>query len=204
MRLRGGVMEDDRRQTTDDRLIAENGLYILIGGVGYRWMGDASFGLVASDEMARLDWPPGVEIADLGYGALYVAQDLGSAEPPYDRLILLAGVERGRRPGTIDTYRWVPDPPDPEDLQARIREAGAGVIDLDHLLAIAHYFEALPDEVLVVEVEPIDTTSGDSLSPEAATLLPRVVEMVRQMALTPFVEQFRAAERSEPWSSPMP
>ena len=55
---------------------------VLIGGVGYRWMRDASFGLVASDALAREQWPDGVEVADLGYGALYVALDLLDARPP--------------------------------------------------------------------------------------------------------------------------
>ncbi|MDQ4077295.1 MAG: hydrogenase maturation protease [Chloroflexota bacterium] len=156
---------------------------VLIGGVGYRWMRDASFGLIASDELERLDWPPGVEVADLGYGALYVAQDLADAQPPYGRLILLAGVARGREPGKIYRYQWKEVPSDPEEIQARIREAGAGVIGLDHLLVIAQHFRALPDEVIVIEIEPVDAMSGDGVSPEAARLLPEVIEMVRREAM---------------------
>ena len=158
---------------------------VLIGGVGYRWLRDASFGLVATDELARQAWPPGVEVADLGYGALYVAQDLGDASPPYDRLILLAAVERGRAPGRVFRERWSGAPFDPDDLQARIREAGAGVIDLDHLLAIAHYFGALPDDVVLVEVEPVETSGGEALSPAGAALLPEVLELARREALAP-------------------
>jgi Ni,Fe-hydrogenase maturation factor len=54
----------------------------LIGGVGYRWQRDASFGLAVVDELARLDRPAGVEVADLGYAAIYVAQDQAEAVPP--------------------------------------------------------------------------------------------------------------------------
>jgi hydrogenase maturation protease len=158
---------------------------VLIGGVGYRWMGDASFGLVASDELARLAWPPGVEVADLGYGALYVAQDLADARPPYERLVLLAGVERGRVPGRLYRSRWQRPLPDGEEIQARIREAGAGVIDLDHLLVIAQYLDALPDDVLVVELEPLDTACGEALSPPVAALLPELIELVRREVAAP-------------------
>lgn len=158
---------------------------ILIGGVGYRWQRDASFGLAASDELARLDWPPGVEVADLGYGAIYVAQDIGDAQPPYDRIILLAAMERGRPPGKIYPYQWRSAAFDDDEIQARMREAGAGVIDLDHLLCIAHYFQALPEDVLVVEIEPLDAGGGDGLSATAAGLLPQVVAYVRsQVAAT--------------------
>jgi hydrogenase maturation protease len=158
---------------------------VLIGGVGYRWQGDTSFGLVATDELARLAWPTGVEVADLGYGALYVMQDLADARPPYERLILLAAVPRGRTPGEIYRYRWEGALPDADEIQERVREAGAGVIDLDHLLVIAQHFGALPGEVVVVELEPVDAAGRDGLSPAAAALLPGVAELVRREALAP-------------------
>ena len=158
---------------------------VLIGGVGYRWLRDASFGLIVSDDLARLEWPDGVDVADLGYGALYVAQDLGDARPPYERVILLAGVARGREPGRIYCYRWNGVLPAADEIQERVREAGAGVIDLDHLLVIARYFGALPDDVVAVEVEPVDVSGGEGLSPEVAALLPEAIELVRREALAP-------------------
>lgn len=154
----------------------------LIGGVGYRWQRDASFGLVACDELARETWPHGVEVADLGYGAIYAAQDLADAQPPYTRLILLAGIMRKRSPGEVSTYRYQQALPDSDEVYARIREAGAGVIDLDHLLIIAHHFGALPPDVLVIEVEPFDTSPGAELSDGAAALLPGIIDFVRREA----------------------
>ena len=111
----------------------------LIGGVGYRWMRDGSIGLVAADALMRQAWPPHVEVADLGFGALYVTQDLAHAEPPYDRLVLLAGVACGRTSGQVYRTRWSGDVPDPEELQELICEAGAGIVEVVHLLAIASY-----------------------------------------------------------------
>jgi hydrogenase maturation protease len=159
-------------------------LNVLIGGVGYRWQGDGSFGLVASDQLARQTWPEGITVEDLGYGAIYVAQDLADARPPYQRLVLLAGVARGREPGQLYAYDWQPSSPSEDELQARIREAGAGVIDLDHLLAIASFFGALPAEVLVVELEPA-SLAGEHLSAQASACLPRALGMARQAALAP-------------------
>ena len=57
------------------------------------------------------------------------------------------------------------------------------MIDLDHLLLIADHFRALPGEVTVVELEPIDPGCGDRLSPRAAELLQEVVADVRREAL---------------------
>lgn len=167
MRVRGGVMR------------------VLIGGVGYRWHGDTSVGLLAGDELERRERPPGVEVMDLGYGAIYAAQDLADARPPYGRLILLAGVARGREPGRLYRSRWSGEPPDPEELQERIREAGAGVLSLDHLLVIGQFFKALPDEVLTLEVEPVYGEFGDRLSPEVAALLPELIELALREAAAP-------------------
>lgn len=157
---------------------------ILVGGVGYRWLGDASFGVVAADELGRLQWPSGVEVEDLGYGALLVALDLADARPRYDRVILLAAIERGREPGRLYRYRWSGELPDGEEIQARLREAGAGVIDIDHLLAIAGRFGALPDDVLCIELEPPQGCRGDALSEDARRLLDEAVAIVRDEVLS--------------------
>lgn len=158
-------------------------LRTLVGGVGYRWQRDASFGLAVSDALDRLEWPPGVEVADLGYGALHVVDDLRRAEPPWDRLVLVAAAPRDREPGRLYRRELPSLSPPPEEVQARIREAGAGVIDLDHLLVIADHFGVLPDEVILFELEPEDTSGGEGLSARAASLLPDAVDRVRAAAL---------------------
>lgn len=158
---------------------------VLVGGVGYRWQRDLSFGLIVADALAEEALPAGVEIRDLGYGALYVAMDLEDAQPRYDRLILLAGVARDRPPGRLYRSRWDATPADPEEVQARIYEAGAGVIDLDHLLVIARHFDALPPEVILIEAEPVEGDGGDGLSAAVAALLPAALVLVRQEALAP-------------------
>ncbi len=158
---------------------------VLIGGVGYRWQRDASFGVVASDALAAQEWPAVVEVMDLGYGAIYVAQDLLHADPPYERLILLAGVERGREPGELYRTRWEGELPDADEIQALIREAGAGIIGLDHLLIIAMHFRALPREVILIELEPVDSSVGEELSPLGSQRLQEALALVRREALAP-------------------
>ena len=155
----------------------------LIGGVGYRWQRDASLGLVLIDELARDAWPPSVECADLGYGAIYAAQDLADAQPPYTRLILVAAVEHGDEPGSVRRYRYNGRLPSDEEIHARVREAGAGVIDLDHLLVIAQHMNALPRDVVVFEVEPFEIGASVELSEPATRLLATLRDRVRAEAL---------------------
>jgi hydrogenase maturation protease len=158
---------------------------VLVGGVGYRWFGDGSFALLVSDALAGLVWAPGVDVLDLGYGALHVAMDLADVDPAYERVVLIAVTERGRAPGQLYRFACDPSVPNPQDVQDRMYEAGAGVIDLDHLLVIGRHFGALPDDVVAVELEPHPGTTGDQLSPAAQTLLPQAVELVRREVLAP-------------------
>lgn len=169
---------------------------VLIGGVGYWWQRDASFGLAAVDALLKCPWPAGVRVTKLDYGAIYVSQDLLAVDPPYQRLVLIAGMERGREPGELYVHRWDGPEVDPEELQKRIFEAGAGVVDLDHLLFITRHFGALPDEVILIELEPVDPGGGLELSPTAAGRLEEVVEVARREALAPLAGSLNAEEVS--------
>ncbi|MBA3725016.1 MAG: hypothetical protein H0W86_00855, partial [Armatimonadetes bacterium] len=110
------------------------GVRVLIAGVGYRWHSDGSFGLIVTDELALLPLPEYVSVVDMGYGAIYASQDIAAAA--CERLVVVAGVERGREPGRIYRYTWDPPVVGVDELQERIREAGAGVIDVDDLLIV--------------------------------------------------------------------
>jgi hydrogenase maturation protease len=158
---------------------------VLVGGVGYRWFGDGSFALLVSDALADLEWASGVDVLDLGYGALHVAMDLADIDPPYQRVVLIAVTERGRVPGQLYRFECDPGAPSAQDVQDRMYEAGAGVIDLDHLLVIGRHFGGLPDDVVAVELEPHPGTRGDQLSAAAQALLPQAVDLVRREVLAP-------------------
>jgi hydrogenase maturation protease len=163
---------------------------ILVGGVGYRWQRDASFGVVAIDELVSMNWPPEVDVRDLGYGAIYAAQDI--ADGGYDRVILLAAATRGRERGALFRYRWTGHRDEPDELQEKIREAGAGIVGIDHLLAIAAHFGALPRDVTVIELEPFDQRYGIELSPVAQQRLRETIASARQAVLEPRAEPLHA------------
>jgi hydrogenase maturation protease len=167
---------------------------VLVGGVGYHWFGDGSFGLAVVDALARQELPHGVEVDDLGYGALLVAMDLLETQPAYDRVVLVAAVDRGREPGTLHTVPWDGTLPDTEEIQARVQEAGAGAVELDNVLVVAGHFGALPDDVVAVEFEPVDLTTGDRLSPEADAALPDALTLVRREAARPPLARRREAD----------
>lgn len=136
----------------------------LIAGVGYRNLRDLSAGNAVIDALEALDWPEGVEIEDLSYGPMDAIFRLREAS--FDRLVVIGAAARaGRIPGESYRRRWHYEPEQPALVQARVAEAVTGVISLDNLLVICAHFEALPDDVIVIEIEPEDDGWGEGFSP---------------------------------------
>ncbi len=156
---------------------------VLIAGVGYTYMRDLSVGPVVVSRLQRLEWPPGVEIQDLSYGPIAVVQWLQERPHAFQRAFFVAAVERGRPSGRLYRYRWAGHLPPPEEIQQRIGEAVTGVISLDNLLIIAQHFQVLPPEVMVMEVEPVDTQWGPGFTAPVQDATEAAMAWIREMVL---------------------
>ena len=119
----------------------------------------------------------GVEIEDVSYHPVGFSHNL-EERPDYDRIVLVAGVARGREPGSVTAYRWDGRLPDNEEIQTRVSEAVTGVISLDNTLVVCGALGGFPPDVRVVEVEPASEQWGEELSPEIEERLPEIVEAV--------------------------
>jgi hydrogenase maturation protease len=155
----------------------------LIAGAGYWNLSDLSVGPLVAARLRRERWPAHVEVDDLSYGPIAVVHRFSEASPPYRRLVLVGAADRGRKTAGIHCYRWEGVLPPAEEVQARVAEAVTGVIDLDNLLIVAQQFAALPEEVLVIEIQPAVTEFGLEPSPAVAALLPEVCRLARRLAL---------------------
>jgi hydrogenase maturation protease len=149
---------------------------VLVGGVGYRFLRDGALGPYMADTLAPRA-RDGVEVEDLGYHPVGFTQNLQD-RAPYDRIVLVGAVARGRKPGTVTAYRWDHVLPPEQEIQARVSEAVTGVISLDNLLIVTEAFGAFPDDVHVVEAEPADENWGEGFSPELETKLAEIEETV--------------------------
>jgi len=154
----------------------------LIAGVGYTCLRDLSFGPVLVDRLKGLNWPEGVEVEDLSYSPVAVFQKL--TEKRYRKIVFVGAVKRGREPGAIQRYR--PDGPLPneEEIQARIGEGVTGVVSLESLLIVCRFFEALPEDVVVLEVEPEEESWGEGFTPAVQDALEQVIKMVQEEVRT--------------------
>ena len=152
---------------------------VLIGGVGYRFLRDASVGPWVTEQLSPRATRD-IEIEDLSYHPIGFVHNL-QERPPYDRLVVVGSIRRGREPGTVSAYVWDRELPPADEIQARVSEAVTGVISLDNLLIVSAALGELPDDVRVVEVEPADEGWGDGFSPEIEEKLSEVVETARTL-----------------------
>ncbi|HEX6210048.1 MAG TPA: hydrogenase maturation protease [Methylomirabilota bacterium] len=157
---------------------------VIVAGIGYRNLRDHSVGVAVVDRLEARVWPAGVVVEDLSYNPIAVVQRLED-EPPdrrFERAVVVAAVERRRAPGTVTAYRWDGVLPGDEEIQRAVTEAVTGVIALDNTLIVTQHFAALPDEVLVVEVEPAVHEFGEAFSGVVAGAFDSVCDLVARLA----------------------
>jgi len=160
-----------------------------VGGVGYSHLRDFSVGPIATERLEerarRESWPDHVAVGDLSYDPVKIVHWLAGEDPPYERLVLVSAVRRGRPAGEVAAYRWDQSLPDPEHIQACVSEAVTGVIHLDNLLIVLRQFGAAPRDIFVVEVEPQAEAMGDELTPAVEKGTARAVGLASAIAVGP-------------------
>ena len=154
----------------------------LVAGVGYCHASDLSVGPFLADRFRRESWPAGVDVDDLSYGPVAVAQTLEDATPAYARIVLVTAVNRGLPPGSVRSYRWDGVLPGPDEVQARVGQAITGIVDLDNLLVVVRQFGALPPAVFVVEVQPENQEFGVTFSDTIESQLNEIARIARALA----------------------
>ncbi len=155
---------------------------ILIGTVGYHNLGNHSLGPALLPMLQTLQWPAGVEVEEMNWGPIAIVQRFQTLPSPYDRIILLAAIERPKRKiGEIDVFRWMGRLPDEDMIQACVGDAVTGVISVENLLIIGEYFKIWPDETLIIDVEPGPEIAGIEFTVEMQKVIPDFIQIIRQL-----------------------
>jgi len=151
----------------------------LVGGIGLPWLRDLDFGTQFIVRFENETWPDGVILEDLSYAAHRVMHRLQEIVPA--KVVLVCAMPRDiDPPGTIRRYKLDLTPPPDEEVHERLAEAVGGIIDLDHTLAVVRYWKALPEDTIVVEVEPEDRSFGMDFSEPVEAAVTEVLRMVRE------------------------
>jgi hydrogenase maturation protease len=149
---------------------------IRVLGLGNVLMNDDGFGpFVIEHLLAAYDFPPEVEVPDVGTPGLDLTPYLADA----DAVVIVDTVKSRGEPGELRTYRRaeiLAKPPEP-----RVSPHDPGLKDTLFTLTLAGM---VPHEVFLVGAIPGDVSMGASLTPSLLAAVPRaaaevVAELVR-------------------------
>jgi hydrogenase maturation protease len=161
---------------------------VLIAGVGHPNLKDLSFGQVLLEYLKTQNWPDEpheIDLENLSFGAIAVLQWFQDFPNKYQRVVFISAAERNREPGTLEIYSWDFAPLDELKVQECVAESVTGIISLDNLLMILQHFKALPSEVEVIEIEPVDSAIGFECSQTLTVRFAEFSEIVRRKAMAP-------------------
>lgn len=163
------------------------GMKVLVAGFGNILRGDDGFGVVVSRTLiAREDTPRDVKVIEVGISGITLVQELMDG---YDGLIILDGVNRGNKPGTLYFFEpAVEELESPQGTQLYECMAGIHQTDPSKALLLARALGVLPRKVLIVGCQP---ECCDELQTELSEPVQRAVEKV----LEGFDEQLRELRR---------
>jgi hypothetical protein len=119
-----------------------------------------------------------VVLDDLGTDALEVAERLNAEWPQFERVILLGSVPRARPVGSLAAYRWDGD----AHNDAVSDRDGEGALRFDSTLLALKNLVDLPDDVIVVEIEPNDFEGGAAETTFPGVALARAQTLLRRLA----------------------
>lgn len=157
---------------------------VLVAALGHAWLRDQAFGLKVLAELRARELPRDVELADWTFGTITAFQKLAQSE--YARAIFVSGTPRaGRTPGTLARWSPVTELPDAGEIHGRIGDCVMGAVSVDNLLIIGKFYGALPDDVVLVEAEPVDDSWGNDLSPAVSSVLQLAVDAVLEEIARP-------------------
>lgn len=157
---------------------------VLIGTIGYHFLGNHSVGPILIDRLKDQEWPAGLSIEEMNWGPIAIVQMLEAMPEPYQRIILLTAIERpGRVIGDITIFQWKGGLPDERQIQACVGDAATGVISAENLLVIGEHFGVWPEETFMVDVEPGPEKAQVHLTEEVAVKVPDIIGLVRSLAI---------------------
>jgi hydrogenase maturation protease len=148
---------------------------ILVLGVGNSILKDEGFGVHVIQELVKqreaLDIPPNVELMDgatLGLDLLYYIEGR-------DKIILIDIVNAGAEPGEIFKFT-------PHDIKTKsfINKVSMHQVTLFDVLTMAEATGRLPEEVVLITVQPGEINWGEELTPEVAAQIPKVIELIME------------------------
>jgi hydrogenase maturation protease len=141
----------------------------LVVGLGNPLRGDDGVGVRVAQALAEQDLPGDVEVLDGGTLGLGLVPLMEGRQ----RVIVVDAADVGRTPGQFVRFRLDGARLMGDDQHLSVHAAG-----LRDALLLARALKTLPDEVILVGVQPANLEWNSSLSPEVEAAIPGIIATV--------------------------
>lgn len=138
--------------------------------VGNAFYGDDGVGAAVLESIRESKLLPGAELIDIHTDALALLDHL----EPGRRHVIVDAAQMGLEPGDVAAFR-------PEDVKLHIRQDNLSVhgFGLPEAFGMATQLGKMPEDMLIVGVEPASIVINTGLSEAVAAAVPRVVEIIQ-------------------------
>lgn len=136
---------------------------VAVIGIGNIAFQNDGVGPYVIEALAQEEWPPGIELVDLG-GAVY---DLDTFLYQRDYVVLVQALRRGFSPGH-------------EELRSISCKACRACVPTFFMLGLAERLGFLPREITFIGIEPRKVCPGLGLSPELRIAVRKAINLVKR------------------------
>ena len=141
-----------------------------IMAVGNSFYGDDGIGAAVLEQIRKADVFPGAELFDAHTDALSLLDHLS----PGEANVIIDAAEMGLPPGEVAWFR-------PEDVKLKINSDHLSMhgFGLAETFAMAEQLGQMPEETLIVGVQPLRIEINTGLSDAVAAAVPRVISIIQ-------------------------
>ncbi len=141
-----------------------------IFAVGNSFYGDDGIGAAVLEWISEADFFPGAELFDAHTDALSLLDHLA----PGQLNVVVDAADMGLPPGTVAAFR-------PDEVQLKIKSDHLSMhgFGLAETFALARQLDKMPDDVLIIGVQPQRVEINQGLSDAVGAAVPAVINLIK-------------------------
>jgi hydrogenase maturation protease len=146
---------------------------VKIFAVGNSFYGDDGVGVAVLDRIREADTFPGADLFDAHTDALALLERFA----PGELNVIIDAADMGLEPGAVVAFR-------PDEVRMKIKSDHLSMhgFGLGETFVLAEQLGTMPDDVLIVGVQPLRIEINKGLSEPVAAAVPRIISLIEAEA----------------------
>ncbi len=144
-------------------------------GLGNPLKSDDGVGILLINEIQKKDIPSDVEVFDAGTGGMKILHLLNDVE----KALIVDAIHFGGKPGDSVFFK-------PEEVESLNKSQSSHDANFLEVLELSKTLEEAPKEIIIMGIEPKDTSFGEEVSSEIENKIPNLTNDLFEKAMEIF------------------